>query len=294
MNRRSLLAGAIAGATGVLAGCADPAGSLQLTAADGTELANEATFWQETPTDERGRLVARAVRNDTTTINDTSPPIDAELPVSVDGGYYNLSWSTVDERERRIYPIEIDYNPTDTAGEAIAYKDLPAVDRAALEDVIPPRRDQFHEGPDIGVSHHYDEQARDVSVLVPEQEYSFLTDEGERYRLLTRESRTQTEYTYRYTATEVAPDAESYATQLRERYRFRLGNLSTAERDVVEEAIEDGYYAEDTDDQPFRSLLERFRDEQAVTHDEWEGEWVVSYDGTTYWAEVYFGQFTGE
>jgi hypothetical protein len=291
MRRRSLLAGALTGVAGLVAGCADPAGSLQLTDAEGVRLAEEASASVDDPTGERERLVSGAVGNGSATVNDTHAPFEPDRPVAYDGAYYNLSWTATAERERRVYPIEIDYNPTDTAGDAIAVADLPAVDRRALRDAVPPPMEEFQDGTDFGVTHHYDAAAREASVLVPEQEYAFVTYEGERYRLETQDARTRTERTYRYTAAEVAPDAETYVAQLRERYRFRLTGLSTAERKVIEEAIDGGYYAESTGDEAFRSVLDRFRNERAVTRTEYEGEWVIAYEGTTYWAEVRFGQF---
>jgi hypothetical protein len=264
-----------------------------MSAAAGAALAERASRTVDAA-HERRALIAGAIENGSATVDDTYPPLEPGKPVGYEGAYYNLSWTATTEREQTVYPIEIDYNPTDTTGSAIAFADLPAVDREALSGIIPPRRERFDDGPDMGVTVPYTEREREASVLVPESEYAFVTHDGNRYRVLVQEPRTRTVTTYRYSASEVAPDAETYAAQLREQYLFSLTNLSTAERKVVEEAIDGGYYAESTGDEAFRSLLNRFREERAVTRDEFSGEWVADYEGTTYWSEVRFGQFAEE
>ena len=62
---------------------------------------------------------------------------------------------------------------------------------------------------------------------------------------------------------------------------FTLSGLTEGERAVVEEAVNDTYYAEDTDDEAFRSVMETFRRHEAVQETEYEGLWLVRYVATS-------------
>jgi hypothetical protein len=83
---------------------------------------------------------------------------------------------------------------------------------------------------------------------------------------------------------------------LRDEYLFTLSNLSDDERKVVETATKDGetYYAEDDGDQAFRSVMETFRRHEALTRDDYEGTWLVRYEGEVYLAELSYGGFEEE
>jgi hypothetical protein len=78
---------------------------------------------------------------------------------------------------------------------------------------------------------------------------------------------------------ELAPDVETFADRVRERYLFALTGLSDAEREVVEEAIEGGYYE---DDDAFQSVVDRIRDHDALEEEDFYGTWLLSYEGAEY------------
>ena len=79
--------------------------------------------------------------------------------------------------------------------------------------------------------------------------------------------------------TEIAPDVESFADQVREEYLFALTGLSAAEREVVEEAIDGAYYE---DDDAFRSVVDRVRDHEGLNVDDLYGTWLLSYEDSEY------------
>jgi hypothetical protein len=124
--------------------------------------------------------------------------------------------------------------------------------------------------------------------------YDAVRFHGERYPVKVEEGRRVTVSEYRYTATLVAENASAYGARLRETRLFALSGLSDAERDVVDAAVGDTYYAESTSDDAFRSVLERFRRHEAVDEDEDAGVWVVRYDGTVYWAELRYDGFSSD
>jgi hypothetical protein len=90
---------------------------------------------------------------------------------------------------------------------------------------------------------------------------------------------------YRYEAEEIAASAEAFGAAVREEYAFELSGLTDAEREIVEEAIDGGYYEGEVTD-AFASLARRFRERPAVESDERGGEWVARYEGAVYWADL--------
>lgn len=294
MNARALRTLCVLALLLPLAGCS-AAGSLGMAPVNDTQLADHASRGLPGVDDpdaaDYRRLVVGAVENGSATANGTSPPVGTDgYPHAVDGAYYELSAEPVRNHTEWRVTLEVDYNGS-VDGPAVAYEDLPPADRRLVDTVLPPRSDRSTRGYDFGSSARYTDAERESSALVSGG-YAAVRYEGERYPVAT-ETRTVTVTTYRYTASEVAPNATAYAASLRESYLFTLpaGDLPSAERDVVAEAINTTYYAESTDDEGFRSVMERFRAHEAVRSDEYAGSWVVRYDGTTYWAHLRYDGF---
>ena len=276
-----------------LAGCS-ASGSIQLTPVDEAGLAEQASHSLPHPDDEealdRRRIVTEAVSNGSSTANGTRPPIDpGGLPFEVDGAYYDLSATPIDNHTETRVSVSIDYNGT-TDGPGVDYSALSPRDKALLSNLLPPPDDRRVEGYDLGAGGRYtDDEVADSTLL--DGEYDAVVYDGERYPIEVRSEGTVTVSTYRYTATQVAPDAESYAGQLIETKQFTLTGLSDAERSVLEEALNDTYYAESDDDSAFESLAKRFQRHEAVERDEYGGSWVVEYRDSTYWADLDYSGF---
>jgi hypothetical protein len=218
--------------------------------------------------------------------------VDPGLPFAHEGQYYNLSWSVVDRRPGTSVRVAVDYNGTAPRDTTVAYEDLSARDREMLSGVFPPKTDNLQEGPDFGTAATYNETERERSVLLGD-EYEAVRYEGETYPVIVEDTEPVTIKTYRYTTTVVADSSAEYASQLRSAYLFTLSGLSDTERDVVEQAIEDTYYAESSDDEAFRSVLEIFLRHEAIQQNEYRGTWLVYYDGQTYVAELSYQGFDG-
>ena len=287
MRRRHYLASTAALLAGSLAGCAHPNAVLRMDAVSDVELAEHASRMVDGQPEYRD-LVAGAVENGSATASGRSPPLETDQPVAYEGRYYELTATETGRRERTEYDVTVDYDPgTETpGGEAVDYADLPEVDRATMDALLPPPEDRpENEGPDRGVSRTYSEAEAAASVLVPEQEYEAVVYEGERYPVAVGDGRTVTTYEYRYEAERIAGSAAEYGASVREEHAFTLSGLSDAEREVVEAAIDDGYYEGSADD-AFSSVASRFRDHPGYETDEWGGNWVVRYEGTVYWADL--------
>lgn len=295
MRTRTLLAAVAVLATLALAGCSSP-GSIQMDPVDDADIGREATLDVPTPdpdapepAETNARTIREAIESGSTTAEGTGPPVDRAGPYRHDGAVFNLSYEVVDTHEETAADVRIDYDPSDTSGEAIAFADLPAVDRDRLAGLFPQRGDGG-EGYDFGIGVRYDESEAAESVLVGPQEYRVLVYEGERYRIDV-ETEEVTVNTYRYTATEVAPGLAAYGQRLREELAFDLGGLSDGQRSVVESAIDGGYTANDDGDSDFEAVVDEFRRHEAVEETDYDGTWIARYDGEIYWVEIRFGQY---
>ncbi|SDL93377.1 hypothetical protein SAMN04487949_0225 [Halogranum gelatinilyticum] len=278
MQRRQFLATTGALLAPAFAGCGHPPVVLDMNAVDDTELAHRRST--EGAPDEQA-LIAAAVAGERPTTTGTSPPLDADRPVREDDAYYEFSYEVVDERTETGYDVRLDYDPVKNPTRAVDYADLPTHDREVLSGLFPPDEDApDNDGTDIGVFVRYSNEQRDASVLVPTPKYDAVVYEGEAYPVEVGESRELTVETYRYTATEVAASSEAYAAQLRERYLFTLSGLSDAEREVVEQAIDGGYFE---DSAAFQSVADRFDAHEPLSGERGSyGDWLAQYEGETY------------
>lgn len=285
MRRRHYLASAAALLAGPLAGCAHPNAVLVMNEVSDAELAEHAS----TSVDghpEFEDLVAGAVENGSAIASGNSPPLDTDEPVEYDGRYYELTTTETDRRETTQYGLDLALSPESGTpdGETVDFDDLPEVDRDVLDGRLPGAGETSEARGDERVVRWYTEAMAEDSALVPEGRYDAVVYEGERYPVDVAE-RTRTESDYRYEAEEVAASAVEYGASVREEHPFTLSGLSEVEREVVEEAIDEGYYEGSADD-AFSSVASRFREHPGFDTDEWGGNWVVRYEGTVYWADL--------
>ena len=279
-----------------LAGCAGP-GSITLTAADDARLA-EANSQSVDPDAERGRIVSEAV--ETGAANDTAIGGRAvepgDVPYRYDGAYYSLSRTVVDEQEAYAAQIEVDYDPTNVTGaDAVRFSALSPADRRALGALFPPVSDRRNEGYDTGTLGVYTPAELADSALAVRDETTerVVVVDGERYRVRVAEVRQTTRKTYRYTAEERFAGDEAYADHLRAEHQFRLSSVPAEEREVLRQAADGGYTADGEDDTAFQSVVDRFRGRDAIRSTEFDGEWLVRWQGQTYLVDIRFGEYTG-
>ena len=285
MRRRHYLASTAALLAGPLAGCAHPNAVLVMDEVSAAEIAERASRSVDRSRDD-GRIVAAAVENGSANATGDSPPLDTDQTVEFDGRYYQLSVEETESRARTQYGLDVDLSAGSGApdGETVDYDDLPEVDRDVLYDLVPTDSETPDGRGDRRAVRWYSTAMVEDSALLPDSEYDAVRYEGERYPIDVAE-RTRTESDYRYEAEEIAADAAEYAAIAREEYAFTLSGLSDAERDVVEEAIGEGYYEGSADD-AFSSVASRFREHPGFDTDEWGGEWLVRYEDTDYWADL--------
>ena len=278
MRRREVLATGAAFLSLPLAGCVHPEVILTMDSATADDIADRVSLHPD-PDAEEYTVTAAAVDNGSTTRRGRYELFDRTSTVRLNNSFYELNETRLSSSEVTVYEVLLDVNPENTTAElgAIAYEELPETDRRRLDGILseePPETDGY----DVGVSYGSAAEVGDESVFVPERQYDILVYEGDRYRVAV-DSRTAPEAEYRYTATEVAPTVEAFADQVREEYLFTLSGLSNPEREVVEEAIEGGYY-EDSD--AFQSVLDRIRSHKGIEVDDFYGTWLLEYESEEY------------
>ena len=277
MRRRQFLAGGAA-LLPFLAGCAHPSVVLDLNEATLGDIVDEVSTTAAARSPEYA-VVADALENGSATRREQGQLFDQEDTVRFEGAFYDVSATRLGSNEVTVYEVLVDLDPADTTPELgeIAYGDLPTVDREHLDSVVSGDH-RGQEGVDVGVVYGTATEVGDESVFVPDQQYDVVVHEGDRLRISV-ESRTATETEFRYEVSAVAPDAETFADQVREQYLFTLSGLSDAEREVVEGAI-DGSHFEDTD--AFRSVVDRIRDHEGIDVTDSYGTWLLAYEGVEY------------
>lgn len=292
MDTRTLLGFVLVAALAATAGCSAE-GSLDMDPVDDVELAEEASKSVASERDTDRTLLNAAIENGSATTVGERPPVEERLPFRHDGQFYDVSYAETGTEPGYAADIRIDYNASSVEGSVVEYEELPAVDKEALSRLV--ERAEFPEerlrpGYDFGTRQVYTDAETEASVLVTTQEHDAVRYEGQVYPIgVGVESRTLT--TYRYESTLVAESAAAYAGQLRDRYEFELSGLSDGEREVVTGALNDTNYIEDSDNEAFASLVDRFRSHRPVAEDDYYGYYVVSYERQLYWAEMDYGSY---
>lgn len=305
MHRRALLTAAAGLLPAPLAGCTgehhhesssglgveDLTSSLEMTTVADADLPRKVLYsvgTEDGPTRRRARLLDR-ILDGGETVEGTRPPLPAARHLWYDGTVYRLSYEVTERTPATRYSVKVDIveGPVDES-ESIRFSELPRADREVFAE------NALADGDTVGVGTTllYTDAERDRSALVPESNYSVITwENGSRAKWVVDDAYETTIRTYRYVAAAVAPASE-YGRRMRERFAFELSELSDAEREIVETAVEEDRYAVAADGSPsdaLAALADRFRSREQVHALDAEGEgdlsgsYLARYDGEVYW-----------
>ncbi|WP_345779790.1 hypothetical protein [Halosolutus halophilus] len=279
MRRRQYLASGTALLSAAVAGCAHPSVVLDMDEATADDIANEVSMSVD-PGSAEYTLVLSALENGSARRRGRYELFDRTDTVRVEGSFYEVSETRLESSEVTVYEVLIDFDPANSTTELgeIEYDDLPEADRQRLDPIVSEGTPPSQDGYDLGVDYGTAEEVGNESVFVPDRQYDIVLHDGNRYRVAV-DSRTAPEAEYRYEVTEVASSVETVADQVREQYLFTLTDLSDAERAVVEEAITDGYFQ---DDDAFQSVIDRIREHEGITVDDFYGTWLLEYESVEY------------
>jgi hypothetical protein len=297
MNRRVLARVLVVALLAMLAGCS-ATGSLSMEPIESDEqLVDIATTTPANAghgTETVEKTIEQAIANETATINGTEPPIGDGVVISSDSGYYALSQTITETQTKHEVVVVIDVNATTVSGETITFDALSSQDRKTVAGLLERTETENHEledGYDIGIVERYGKSDIDESVFVTSQEYDAVVHDGETYPIMVKRTTEITVHSYEYTATEIAATTEAYADILRETALFSLNSLPENQIDILDEAANGSYYADDTDDDAFDALVDRFLEQTAVKRTEYDAAWLVEYDGQRYIAELEYDRF---
>ncbi|WP_435364091.1 hypothetical protein [Haloarchaeobius sp. DYHT-AS-18] len=309
MRRRALLTATAALVPATLAGCTElsggssgslafepsemPTAELTMTALDEVRMVRRTLPWVESAGDsnEEAQLFDRILDGGAQT-RAIGPPLREDRHILYDDDVYVLSHEVVEETPATRFSVKVDIvQGSVTENEAIRFAELPAVDR----DMFRQHGLANGETVGIGTGFLYTHAEREESVLVPDPAYSYIVwENGNEAEWVVDRASDTTIYTYRYTAEHV-DTVDAYASKLRDRFAFELGELPAGQRDIVETAIEDGAYLVEPDDElpsAFRELTDEFRGREQVRaldetpEDGLNGDYLVRYDGTVYWTRL--------
>lgn len=178
------------------------------------------------------------------------PFADSDFLVA-DGTYVAAETTVVSTVDRTGYEFTMETGPETTATEdAVAFVDLPAVDRTALYAALgyPSRREveRFERARAIsirGLLAYPDDEAESRSELVPEPTSDALRLGGRDFRFRIERTKPTTVETRRVAVRTVADSTDAFVALVYDRYGVDLDerNLSAEQRDIVETAIADGY-----------------------------------------------------
>ncbi|MFU1782589.1 hypothetical protein ACM16X_14490 [Haloarcula japonica] len=279
MRRRQFLASGTALLSVAVAGCGHPSVVLDMDEATAADIADEVSM-SPGPESTEYTVASEAIKNGSTTRRGRYELFDQTDTVRIDDAFYEVSETALESSDVTVYEVRIDFDPADSTAEIgeIAYEELPAVDRQRLDPIISDDNPPSGDGYDVGVGYGTAEEVGDGSVFVPERQYDIIAYDGNRYRV-TVSTRTTAETEYRYEATEIASGVDSFADQIRDQYLFTLTGLSEAEREVVEEAIDGGYFE---DNEAFQSVTDRIREHEGIEVTDSYGTWLLSYEQVEY------------
>lgn len=308
MQTRLLIVTAAALCLVALAGCGQPAGSLSMEPVNDSELADNASTrvsadeLADPENHDRGtRILRQAVENESAMVAATEPPHRAnETVYRTDDRFFTLSYTAVNTTTGRQVTYRLDRNVTtdevDQNGWTVAdYDALPPVDRAALHAPVSALSSDTLDDEDIPPEGFEEERIYSPTELdrsaIADGQYDVVRHEDTLIELDVVSGESLPLTVYRYQPKPVATGAGTYAACLRDAYTFELSGLDSETRAVVAEATDGTYRTENTSDQAFRSLLDRFHSRRAISADTSSGSWLVRYDGRLYWADLRYAHF---
>ncbi len=283
ITRRDLLrlsGGVAAVASASLSGCIDPDAVLTMDEVDDQGIAEKVSTGLS-PTETS--VVAEAVENGSATTSDVTVPFHGGRPVEHEGSYYDVDVEEVGTETVQRYTVAVEPPEEDVEYTEIGFEELPEVDRDKLRPTFRVDRQGDRR---LRAEIAYTVEEAGSSALVPQDEHDAVRRDDTVVSLGVDGPREVELDEYRYTAEVVAEDVEELAAWVREQYLWTLTGLPEGEREIVEEAIGEGYYEGGVEEE-FRSLAGRFVDRPAVEGSDWGGDYLVEYEGKTYWTVLH-------
>lgn len=285
MERRDFLLGVTALSLGLTGCVAHPDVVLDLEEVSDSELADRASNDAEIIEREveKPNVTSELFENGTYTRTARWEAINTDLRYVYDGEYYRVDVETSPAPPDVVYEIDAEYVGDEGMEDELEYEELPEVDREALSFLTSAEvTDGEYQN---STEYLYEAGADEESAIASEATVVIVVVDGRRFSVETEESNDIERQDYEYTSEKIASSQDEFVSWLKDEYRFELSGLSEEERAVVEEAIEEGYY-ENSSEEAFESLVNRFQEHDAIEPEQDGGNWIVEYENTTYWADL--------
>lgn len=284
MKRREFFLGVAGVSAGAVAGCvAHPDVILTLDEVSDSELADRASNDAEIIERdiEESNVTSELFENGTYTRTGRWEEINTDLRYVYEGEYYRVDAETSPAPPDTVHIIEAEYVGDEEVEGETEYDELPEVDREALSFLTSAEVTEGSYG--NSAEDLYEGGADENSVIVSGT--TVVVVDGRRFSVETDESQIIDRQEFSYTAENIASSQDEFVSWLKDEYMFELSGLSDEERAIVEEAIEEGYY-ENSSEEAFESLVNRFQEHDAIEPEEEGGYWIVEYQDTTYWTDL--------
>ena len=273
-----------AGVSAALTGCvAHPDVVLTLDEVSDSELADQASNDAEIIDRdiEEPNMTSKLFGNGTYTRTGRWDEINTDLRYVYEGEYYRLDAETTSAPSDVVHIVEAEYVGDEEVEGETEYNELPEVDREALSFLTSA---EVTDGEYQDSAEHLYEGGADKESVIVSGTMTVVVD-GRRFSVETEESQVIDRQKFNYTTEKIASSQDEFVSWLKDEYMFELSGLSDEERTVVEEAIEEGYY-ENSSEEAFESLVNRFQEHDAIEPEEEGGYWIVEYENTTYWTDL--------
>lgn len=274
MRRRQILAGGTALLSGSFAGCALPSNTIRVQEATPDEIVEDVSMRVDVESKEHD-VIRSAVKNGTATRTGRNRWFDDRNTILLNQTVYIVNETRLASEKATRYEVGIYPAPESTNPElgVIRYDKLPTTDRRQLNRTLSRESTKENSG-ELNVEYEPTTEDTNRSVFVPKQQYDILQYNGELYRV-TIERELSSDVEYQYEVTEIAGNVEEFAEQLRDKHLFTLDSLSPAEQAVIEEAIETGEVAWESEDS--ESVISKIREHRALKEDDYSGTWLMKY-----------------
>lgn len=286
MRRRQILAGCTALLSGSFAGCALPSNSVRVQESTPLKIVGTVSMREKFMEPEEIDVLRTAVQTGTATRTTATYSgqdawFDQRNTVLLNKTVYTVSETQLESEKETMYRVDIDFTPENTSSQLgkIRYDKLPPTDRNQLNRTLSDGISADDFDGIKSVAYKPAEVNYNKSVFIPKREYGILQYDGEQYRVSVEQDFIYY-VEYEYKVTEIAASVKEFAEQLRNKYLFTLDGLSPAEQEVIEDAIETGEVAWESEDSA--SVIAKIREHTALEEDDYSGTWLMKYDGDEY------------
>ncbi|PSP54330.1 hypothetical protein BRC82_10465 [Halobacteriales archaeon QS_1_67_19] len=235
------------------------------------------------------QIVAEAAKTGATTRTTyAGETLESGAFVAYDGRFYRTDTTRIRTASVTAYSMNIAWEKDQTPpsdADAIPYSSLPESDRDALSYAVEGSGGDEREGlPSESLSINdapvpYPDGGQDSQLVARDAVWVHWNDRY--FRVEVNGETTQEKYTYEYALTEVAGTPSAFREHVASAYRVDLTGLPDDQREIVRQALDEGYEECAPASEPLSRLQKRLPEDKQLPRPE-RGDWYVRFDGSDY------------